>query len=61
MRAAGRGRHAVVLTVDPARRPAQSMGLTVLDNTPRQVDGMKGPTAESGEAAESDETGSLHR
>ena len=26
-----------VLTVDPARRLAQSMGLTSLDNTPRQV------------------------
>jgi anion-transporting ArsA/GET3 family ATPase len=28
-----------VLTVDPARRLAQSMGLTSLDNTPRLVDG----------------------
>src|SRR5207245_1845052 len=28
------------LTVDPARRLAQSMGLTSLDNTPRQVDGV---------------------
>jgi anion-transporting ArsA/GET3 family ATPase len=39
LRAAERGRQACVLTVDPARRLAQSMGLTSLDNTPRQVDG----------------------
>jgi anion-transporting ArsA/GET3 family ATPase len=38
MRAAERGRDVVVLTVDPARRLAQSMGLTSLDNTPRLVD-----------------------
>jgi anion-transporting ArsA/GET3 family ATPase len=38
--AAERGRQACVLTVDPARRLAQSMGLTSLDNTPRQVDGI---------------------
>jgi anion-transporting ArsA/GET3 family ATPase len=37
MRAAERGRHVVVLTVDPARRLAQSMGLSSLDNTPRPV------------------------
>jgi anion-transporting ArsA/GET3 family ATPase len=37
LRAAQRGRHVVVLTVDPARRLAQSMGLSKLDNTPRPV------------------------
>src|SRR5690606_39323194 len=37
LRAAERGRRVVVLTVDPARRLAQSMGLTELDNTPRQI------------------------
>ncbi|MEV4896255.1 ArsA-related P-loop ATPase, partial [Nonomuraea sp. NPDC055795] len=37
LRAAERGRGAVVLTVDPARRLAQSMGLSELDNTPRLV------------------------
>ncbi|MDP4500631.1 ArsA family ATPase [Nonomuraea sp. NBC_00507] len=37
LRAAERGRCAVVLTVDPARRLAQSMGLTELDNTPRLI------------------------
>ena len=38
LRAADAGRRAVVLTIDPARRLAQSMGLTELDNTPRRVD-----------------------
>ncbi|ASU81890.1 ATPase [Nocardiopsis gilva YIM 90087] len=37
LRAAGHGRDAVVITVDPARRLAQSMGLTELDNIPRRV------------------------
>ena len=40
LRAAERGRQACVLTVDPARRLAQSMGLTSLDITRRQVDGV---------------------
>ena len=40
LRAAERGRHVVVLTVDPARRLAQSMGLSALDNTPRPVSGV---------------------
>ena len=38
LRAAERGRHVVVLTVDPARRLAQAMGLTYLDNVPRPVE-----------------------
>ena len=37
LRAAERGRRTVVITVDPARRLAQSMGLESLDNTPRRV------------------------
>ena len=40
LRAAEHGRKAVVLTIDPARRLAQSMGLTELDNTPRAVTGV---------------------
>lgn len=40
LRAAERGRKVVVLTIDPARRLAQSMGLTALDNTPRRVPGV---------------------
>jgi anion-transporting ArsA/GET3 family ATPase len=35
------GRRSVVLTIDPARRLAQSMGLTELDNTPREVKGVE--------------------
>jgi anion-transporting ArsA/GET3 family ATPase len=61
LRAAERGRHVVVLTVDPARRLAQSMGLSRLDNTPRPVpfeepeqpsrDGRPDRHAEAGSAA----------
>ena len=40
LRAAESGRRVVVLTIDPARRLAQSMGLTELDNTPRRVAGV---------------------
>lgn len=40
VRAAERGRKAVVLTIDPARRLAQSMGIDSLDNTPRKVTGV---------------------
>jgi anion-transporting ArsA/GET3 family ATPase len=40
LRAAEQGRKVVVLTIDPARRLAQSMGLTELDNTPRPVQGV---------------------
>ncbi|MGH3414621.1 MAG: ArsA family ATPase [Marmoricola sp.] len=43
LRAAERGRKAVVLTIDPARRLAQSMGIGKLDNTPRPVPGVEGP------------------
>ena len=40
LRAAERGRRTVVLTIDPAKRLAQSMGLSELDNTPRTVLGV---------------------
>lgn len=42
VRAAERGRKVVVLTIDPARRLAQSMGVDQLDNVPRRVDGIAG-------------------
>ncbi|MEU8681055.1 ArsA family ATPase [Streptomyces sp. NPDC048611] len=42
VRAAERGRKVVVLTIDPARRLAQSMGISELDNVPRQVKGVEG-------------------
>src|SRR5215469_13706207 len=51
LRAAERGRHVVVITVDPARRLAQSMGLSSLDNTPKPV-----PLREAGAEA----GGTLH-
>ena len=53
LRAAERGRHGVVLTVDPARRLAQSMGLGSLDNTPR-------PVPLDGNGASGHSGGSLH-
>ncbi|AJC56958.1 ArsA family ATPase [Streptomyces sp. 769] len=40
VRAAERGRKVVVLTIDPARRLAQSMGISELDNVPRRVKGV---------------------
>ncbi|MFJ2637528.1 MULTISPECIES: ArsA family ATPase [unclassified Streptomyces] len=42
VRAAERGRKVVVLTIDPARRLAQSMGIDSLDNVPRRVPGIEG-------------------
>ncbi|MEU8776237.1 ArsA family ATPase [Streptomyces sp. NPDC048606] len=42
LRAAERGRRVVVLTIDPARRLAQSMGIDSLDNVPRRVAGVSG-------------------
>ena len=47
LRAAERGRKVVVLTIDPARRLAQSMGIAELDNTPRPVDGVDGASGGS--------------
>ena len=40
VRAAELGRRVVVLTIDPARRLAQSLGLTHLDNTPAPILGI---------------------
>ena len=41
LRAAERGRRTVVLTIDPAKLLAQSIGLSELDNTPRAVSGVR--------------------
>jgi anion-transporting ArsA/GET3 family ATPase len=70
LRAAERGRHVVVLTVDPARRLAQSMGLTSLDNTPRPVTGIRtgkafrpghsGSDGQAGDSNGADPPGTLH-
>jgi anion-transporting ArsA/GET3 family ATPase len=43
LRAAEKGRNVCVLTIDPAKRLAQAMGLSSLDNTPRQVPGVCAP------------------
>ena len=48
LRAAERGRSVVVLTIDPARRLAQSLGLNALDNTPAAGRRRAGVTAAGG-------------
>ncbi|MFF2014212.1 ArsA family ATPase [Streptomyces sp. NPDC058195] len=49
VRAAERGRKVVVLTIDPARRLAQSMGIDSLDNVPRRVPGIEDTGEGAGE------------
>ncbi|MEJ2886484.1 ArsA family ATPase [Actinomycetospora aeridis] len=49
LRAAEQGRRVVVLTIDPARRLAQSLGLEELDNEPRTVPGALPAGTSSGE------------
>jgi anion-transporting ArsA/GET3 family ATPase len=39
LEAARQGRRAVVVTIDPAKRLADALGLGSLDNTPRRIDG----------------------
>ena len=51
LRAAEMGRRVAVLTIDPARRLAQSMGIEQLDNEPRPVPGVTTGST-SGEADE---------
>ncbi|MGO1055637.1 ArsA family ATPase [Crossiella sp. CA198] len=48
LRAAERGRRTVVLTIDPARRLAQSLGLTELGNHPREVTVLDRPEGTDG-------------
>ncbi|MCP3820301.1 ArsA family ATPase [Streptomyces sp. A3M-1-3] len=57
VRAAERGRKVVVLTIDPARRLAQSMGIDSLDNVPRRVKGIDGG---AGGSAGGEGQGELH-
>ncbi|MFE3607526.1 ArsA family ATPase [Streptomyces goshikiensis] len=59
LRAAERGRRAVVLTIDPARRLAQSMGIDSLDNTPRKVTGVGG-NGSDGDDGDGRAPGELH-
>jgi anion-transporting ArsA/GET3 family ATPase len=56
LRAAEMGRRVVVLTIDPARRLAQSMGIEQLDNEPRPVPGVTTGST-SGDADEGGEDG----
>jgi anion-transporting ArsA/GET3 family ATPase len=49
LRAAEMGRRVVVLTIDPARRLAQSLGLEELDNEPRTVPGALRDTGDRGD------------
>ncbi|HEY9416017.1 MAG TPA: ArsA family ATPase [Pseudonocardia sp.] len=42
VRAAERGRRTVVLTIDPARRLAEALGLSTLSNEPKEVTEVKG-------------------
>src|SRR5260370_15702414 len=63
LRAADGGRHVVVPPADPARRLAQSMGLSALDNTPRAVPFGESPQTGDGEedrAPDGTSGGSLH-
>ena len=53
VRAADQGRKVAVLTIDPARRLAQALGLTELDNEPGRVAGVP-------DGADQDGTGELH-
>ena len=56
LRAAEQGRKVVVLTIDPARRLAQSMGIERLDNTPLPVPGL---APDSHDSPDSSRGGSL--
>ncbi|QIB44471.1 ArsA family ATPase [Streptomyces aureoverticillatus] len=59
LRAAERGRKVVVLTIDPARRLAQSMGIDSLDNVPRRVKGVQ--ASEGASRSDSDKGGGGRR
>jgi len=48
VRAAERGRRTVVLTIDPARRLAQALGLESLQNEPGRVNGIAGRPGAAG-------------
>jgi anion-transporting ArsA/GET3 family ATPase len=48
VRAAERGRRTVVLTIDPARRLAEALGLSTLSNEPKRVTGVSDDDSGSG-------------
>ncbi len=57
LRAAERGRKVVVLTIDPARRLAQAMGIEALDNVPRPVPGVSTGSTTGGADSTTDAPG----
>jgi anion-transporting ArsA/GET3 family ATPase len=59
VRAADRGRRVAVLTIDPARRLAQALGLTELGNEPGRVAGVPEPVLD-GRSPEAPGGGELH-
>jgi anion-transporting ArsA/GET3 family ATPase len=48
LHAARRGRRAVVVTIDPARRLADALGLEGLTNTPSRIEGIESPDGRGG-------------
>jgi anion-transporting ArsA/GET3 family ATPase len=57
IRAAERGRRTVVLTIDPAKRLAQALGLEMLENEPGRVEGV---SAAAGTGSRGIPRGELH-
>ena len=60
LRAADRGRRVAVLTIDPARRLAQALGLAELGNEPGRVDGVPAEPAAPPNSADAPRSGELH-
>jgi anion-transporting ArsA/GET3 family ATPase len=60
VRAADRGRRVAVLTIDPARRLAQALGLAELGNEPGRVAGVPEETTTPPNSADAPSRGELH-
>ncbi|WP_028934138.1 ArsA family ATPase [Pseudonocardia spinosispora] len=60
LRAAERGRNTVVLTIDPARRLAEALGLSNLSNEPKRVENITSDVSASGRNGSAVENGELH-
>ena len=60
VRAADHGRRVAVLTIDPARRLAQALGLAELGNEPGRVAGVPAEPAPEARSAEAPRGGELH-
>ncbi len=59
LRAAERGRQTVVLTIDPARRLAEALGLSTLSNEPKRVESV-GRARSGGSGSSNGTGGELH-